>query len=91
MLNTYQKLTVRAADNANSSDTSHSVGSGKSISIKPDLASIPGVGGALDGLSIVAGYEEEDTSTVAALQRKQVLQCVNYATGAIKVGFKRNC
>ena len=78
------------ADNANSSDTSHSVGSGKSISIKPDLASIPGVGGALDGLSIVAGFEEEDTSTVAATTEKTGATVgVNYATGPIKVGFQK--
>jgi len=77
-------------DNSNSNDTSHSVGSGKSISIKPDLASLPGVGGALDGLSIVAGAEEEDVTTAVGLSQKSGATVgVNYATGPIRVGFQK--
>jgi hypothetical protein len=79
-----------AADNANSNDTAHSVGSGKSISIKPDLASIPGIGGALDGLSIVAGGEEETTNTtVGVTERTGATVAVNYATGPFSVGFQK--
>ena len=45
----------------------------------------------LDGLSIVAGYEEEDTSTVAGADEKEgATAAVNYATGALKLVFKRN-
>jgi hypothetical protein len=79
-----------ASDNANSNDTNHSVGSGKSISIKPDLASIPGIGGALDGLSIVAGGEEETTNTtVGVTERTGATVAVNYATGPFSVGFQK--
>ena len=82
-----------AADNANSNDTAHSVGSGKSISIKPDLASIPGVSGTvLEGLSIVAGAEEEDvagTTDAALTERTGATVAVNYATGPFKVGFQK--
>jgi hypothetical protein len=77
-------------DNTNSADTSHSVGSGKSISIKPDLASLPGIGGMLDGFSVVAGAEEEDTSTVVGTTEKTGATVgVNYASGPIKVGFQK--
>jgi len=78
------------SDNANSADTSHSVGSGKSISIKPDLASIPGAGDFLAGFSVVAGAEEEDTSTVVGTTEKTGATVgVNYASGPIKVGFQK--
>ena len=80
-----------ASDNNNSNDTVHSVGSGKSISIKPDLASIPGVSGTLlEGLSIVAGAEEEETSTTASVTEKSgATIAVNYATGPFSVGFQK--
>jgi len=80
-----------ASDNANSNDTAHNVGSGKSISIKPDLASIPGVSGTLlEGLSIVAGAEEDNLTTNAALtERSGATVGVNFATGPVKVGFQK--
>jgi len=79
-----------ASDNANSNDTNHAVGSGQSISIKPDLAAIPGIGGALDGVSLVAGYEEEDTTTVAGADEKEGATAgINYATGAFKIGLQK--
>ena len=80
-----------ASDNANSNDTNHSVGSGKSISIKPDLASIPGISGTLlEGLSIVAGAEEDNLTTNAALtERSGATVGVNFATGPVKVGFQK--
>jgi hypothetical protein len=82
-----------AADNANSNDAAHSVGSGKSISIKPDLASIPGISGTLlEGLSIVGGAEEEDvagTTNAALTERSGATVAVNYATGPFKVGFQK--
>ena len=79
-----------AADNANSNDTNHAVGSGNSISIKPDLAAIPGIGGALEGLSLVAGYEEEDTTTVAGADEKEgATAALNYATGQFKIGLQK--
>ena len=82
-----------AADNNNSNDTAHSVGSGKSISIKPDLASIPGISGTLlEGLSIVGGAEEEDvagTTNAALTERSGATVAVNYATGPFKVGFQK--
>ena len=80
------------SDNANSNDTNHDVGSGTSISIKPDLASLPGVGGALDGLSIVAGMEEEDTSRTSTrdTSKKQgYTAAATYTTGPISVGFQK--
>jgi len=81
----------KASDNANSNDTAHNVGSGKSISIKPDLASIPGVSGTLlEGLSIVAGAEEDNLTTNAALtERTGATVGVNFATGPVKVGFQK--
>jgi hypothetical protein len=83
----------KASDNANSNDTGHSVGSGKSISIKPDLASIPGVSGTvLEGLSIVAGAEEEDvagTTNAALTERTGATVGVNFASGPFKVGFQK--
>ncbi len=78
------------SDNANSNDTSHSVGSGKSISIKPDLTAIPGIGSMLEGFSVVAGGEEEDTSTVVATTEKTGATVgVTYTSGPISVGFQK--
>ncbi len=80
------------SDNANSNDTSHSVGSGRSLSIKPDLASLPGIGGMLDGFSVVGGFEEEDTSTITARdtsEKQGYTAAVNYSSGPISVGFQK--
>ena len=57
------------ADNAASGDTSSSVGSGSSLSIKTNLGDLPVVGSFLDGFTLTSGA----SYTMKILQQIQMM------------------
>ena len=78
------------ADNANSGDASHSVGSGESISIKTNLADLPVVGAFLDGATLTTGYETDEISTVANTSDiHDITAAINYSVGNFALGVQR--
>jgi hypothetical protein len=82
----------KSADNANSSAaaTTASVGSGQSITIKTNLADIPGLGGFLDGAVLTTGYEEVENSTVAlTADAVDLTAAINYSIGNVALGIQK--
>jgi len=78
------------ADNANSGDAAHSVGSGESISLKTNLADLPAVGAYLDGLTLTTGYETQEVSTVVNTSDSHDLTAaLNYSIGNFALGIQK--
>ena len=87
----YPKLDgAENADNANSSDTNHNVGSGSSLTITSNLADLPVAGAFLDGFTLTAGYEEMENSLTASTDDQDgATAALTYANGPLKFGFQK--
>jgi len=78
------------SDNVNSGDSSASVGSGESISIKTNLADLPVIGSFLDGATLTTGYETAETSTVNnTTDRHDLTAALNYSVGNFAFGYQK--
>jgi hypothetical protein len=79
---------VENADGASSGTAG--VGSGYSATLTTALNALPIVGGALDGLVLTTGIEEQETSTIAKTQDAMgVTAALNYAYGPVKIGYQK--
>ncbi len=80
---------TKNADNSNSSDANHSVGSGESISIATNLADLPILGGYLDGATLKAGYSTIEIATDALTEDSHdATVALNYVTGPFSIGIQ---
>ena len=78
------------ADNASSANGSASVGSGESISLKTNLADLPGVGAFLDGAMLTTGYETQEVSTnVNTSDQHDITAALNYNIGSFALGYQK--
>ena len=82
---------VENADNASSGEAAtQGVGSGESISIKTNLADVPGIGAFLDGATLTTGYETTETSTIAnTSDSHDATVAINYSVGNLSLGVQR--
>jgi hypothetical protein len=77
------------ADNNNSGDANAKVGSGESISIKTNLADIPGAS-MLEGASLTLGYESQEVSRTAnTADMTDLTAAINYNIGNFKLGVQK--
>ena len=80
---------VKNADNANSSDENANVGDAFALTVKTNLADLPGAG-ALEGFTLTTGYLEHDHSVTANVDNAfDLVAALNYSNGPWSVGFQR--
>ena len=80
---------AKNADNAASGDTSSSVGSGSSLSIKTNLGDVPVVGTFLDGFTLTSGASEHDENTTANTDDAfEATVALTGSLGGFKLGYQ---